>query len=84
LPSTALIVAVEFAWLHCGRALIRSRLWEPDLRVAADALPSLGLMIAEEIGSIDGNETEARLERANTVLLWGEPGSDTVQTDRQG
>jgi len=28
-PQTALVVAVERAWLHCGRALIRSRLWEP-------------------------------------------------------
>ena len=84
LPSTGLIVMVELAWLHCGRALIRSRLWEPDARIAADALPTLGSMIAEEIGGIDPQETEARLERANTALLWGEPGSDSAQTDRQG
>jgi uncharacterized protein len=83
-PSTGLVVAVELAWLHCGRALIRSRLWEPDARVAADALPTLGSMIAEEIGGIDPQETEARLERANTALLWGEPGGDPAQTDRQG
>jgi hypothetical protein len=40
---------------------------------SADALPSLGTMIAEEIGDIDAAETEAKLERSNTVLLWGEP-----------
>jgi PPOX class probable FMN-dependent enzyme len=74
-PRSALVVAVELAWLHCGRALIRSRLWEPDAQVAADALPSLGAMIAEEIGGIDARETEARLERANTALLWGEPAT---------
>jgi PPOX class probable FMN-dependent enzyme len=73
LPLSALVVAVELAWLHCGRALIRSRLWEPDAQVAADTLPSLGAMIAEEIGGIDASEAEARLERANTALLWGEP-----------
>lgn len=84
LPSTGLIVAVELAWLHCGRALIRSRLWEPDARVAADALPTLGSMIAEEIGGIDVQETEERLDRANTALLWGEPGRDVAETDRQG
>lgn len=71
-PQSGLVVAVEFAWLHCGRALIRSRLWEPDAYAAADALPTLGSMIAEEICDIDVNETEARLERANTTLLWGE------------
>jgi PPOX class probable FMN-dependent enzyme len=75
LPQSALAVAVDLAWLHCGRALIRSRLWEPDARAAPDALPSLGSMIAEEIGGIDAGETEARLERANTALLWGEPAA---------
>jgi len=47
-------------------------LWETDARVPSDALPTLGSMIAEEIGGIDASETEARLERANTTLLWGE------------
>jgi hypothetical protein len=41
-------------------------------------------MIAKEIGGIDPQETEARLERANTAFLWGEPGSEAAQTDRQG
>ena len=74
-PRSALVVAIGLAWLHCGRALIRSRLWEPDAQVALDALPSLGAMIAEEIGAIDAREAEARLERANTALLWGEPAT---------
>jgi uncharacterized protein len=71
-PQTALVVTVERAWLHCGRALIRSRLWEPGSYPVADALPSLGAMIAEQIGDISAEEAEAKLERANTVLLWGE------------
>jgi PPOX class probable FMN-dependent enzyme len=75
LPRSALVVAVELAWLHCGRALIRSRLWDLDARVAADALPSLGTMVAAEIGGIDADETEARLERANTELLWEDPAA---------
>ena len=64
---------MELAWLHCGRALIRSRLWEPGSYPAADVLPSLGAMVAEEIGDISAGDAEARLERANTVMLWGEP-----------
>ena len=74
-PQTALVVAVDPAWLHCGRALIRSRLWDSGSYPAADALPSLGSMIAEDIGDIGTAEAEAKLERANTVLLWGEPPS---------
>jgi hypothetical protein len=72
-----MLIAVEQAWLHCGRALIRSRLWDPETQVASNALPTLGTMIAEQIGGIDACETEARLERANTSLLWGEPTRGT-------
>jgi PPOX class probable FMN-dependent enzyme len=41
-PKSGLVVTVEHAWLHCGKALIRSRLWEPEAQVAPDALPTLG------------------------------------------
>jgi PPOX class probable FMN-dependent enzyme len=74
-PQSALVITVELAWLHCGRALIRSRLWQPDSYPANNALPSLGMMIAQEIGGIDSDDVEVRLERANTVLLWGEPAT---------
>jgi uncharacterized protein len=74
-PQSALVITVELAWLHCGRALIRSRLWQPDSYPANNALPSLGMMIAQEIGGIAPADVEVRLERANTVLLWSEPAT---------
>jgi hypothetical protein len=51
---------------HGGRDLL-------DRHLGRFALPTLGSMIAEEIGGIDVEETEARLDGANTALLWGEP-----------
>jgi PPOX class probable FMN-dependent enzyme len=72
-PLSGLLVAVELAWLHCGRALIRSRIWDTETQVAPDALPSLGQMLAEQIAGVEAAEAEARLEMANGVLLWGEP-----------
>jgi PPOX class probable FMN-dependent enzyme len=72
-PLTALVVAVDLSWLHCGRALIRSRLWDMDARAAPDALPGLGQMLADQIAGVDAAEAEARLEKANGALLWGEP-----------
>jgi len=72
-PLSALVVAVESAWLHCGRALIRSRLWEPEARVAPDALPTLGQMLTDQIAGVDAADADARLLRANTALLWGGP-----------
>ena len=73
MPRSGLIVAVALAWLHCGRALIRSKLWEADSRVGADALPSLGSMLADQIAGVEAAEAEARLAKANGALLWGEP-----------
>jgi hypothetical protein len=71
-PLSALVVAVELAWLHCGRAFIRSRLWDADTQVAPDALPTLGRMLADQIAGVDAADAEARLEKANGALLWGE------------
>lgn len=74
-PRSGLIVTVEQAWLHCGKALIRSRLWEAEAHVAPDALPTLGKMLADQIAGVDAAEADARLENANKNKLWGEPGS---------
>lgn len=70
-PRSALIVNVEQAWLHCGKALIRSRLWNPEAKVAPDALPTLGKMLADQIVGVTAAEADARLESANQNKLWG-------------
>jgi PPOX class probable FMN-dependent enzyme len=74
-PRSALLVTVEQAWLHCGKALIRSRLWAPEAKVAPDALPTLGKMLADQIAGVDAEKADARLENANKNKLWGEPTS---------
>src|SRR5262245_35680759 len=71
-PRSALIVTVTEAWLHCGKALIRSRLWESDAKVAPDALPTLGKMLADQVAGADAAQADARLEAANKNRLWGE------------
>jgi uncharacterized protein len=71
-PQSALVIAIEKVFFHCGRALIRSRLWEAETHAPAGALPSLGQMLADQIAGVDAADAEARLERAN-AMLWGEP-----------
>lgn len=70
-PQSALSVTVTQAWLHCGKALIRSRLWNPDAKVHPDALPTLGKMLADQVAGADAAQTDARLEDANKNKLWG-------------
>lgn len=47
-PRLMIIVAVREAFLHCGKALKRSRLWHDDYRVEKKDFPSLGRMIVEQ------------------------------------
>jgi len=46
-PMLAIVVEVEQVYFHCGRALIRSRLWDPASQALADELPSAGEIAAE-------------------------------------
>jgi hypothetical protein len=48
-PEVAILVAVAEAFLHCSKALIRSRLWEADAQVDRKTLPTLGRMIADVV-----------------------------------
>lgn len=45
LPQLALLVHVEEAFFHCGKALKRSALWSDDGRVDRSALPSMGELL---------------------------------------
>jgi uncharacterized protein len=49
-PAVVLRVAVREAYLHCGKALMRSRLWSPEARTDRSELPTLGVMLREQTG----------------------------------
>lgn len=57
LPISALIISVEEAFLHCAKALIRSRLWHDDYKVSRSELPSYGRMLKDQIEIGDSVET---------------------------
>lgn len=48
LPLSAIVVRVEEAYLHCGRALKRARLWDPTTFAPRGTLPPLGQMLADQ------------------------------------
>lgn len=55
-PRSALRLTVEEAFLHCGKALIRSRLWQNDYKVDRSVLPSYGQMLKDQIDVCDSAE----------------------------
>ena len=61
-PKAGILVEVEEAFLHCAKALIRSRLWDSETRIDRAAFPSLGRMLADQVGGVDVAEADARVE----------------------
>ena len=55
-PKSALLLTVEEAFLHCGKALIRSRLWHGDYKIDRSELPSYGRMMKDQIEICDSVE----------------------------
>lgn len=55
-PRSALVVDVVEAFLHCGKALIRSRLWHDDYKVDRAELPSYARMLKDQIEIADTAE----------------------------
>jgi uncharacterized protein len=60
LPIAVLHVSVEQAYLHCGKALMRSGFWDPALHVDRATLPSIGEMIRDQTSGADA-ETQAEM-----------------------
>jgi uncharacterized protein len=57
-PRVVVEIGIEDAYLHCAKALMRSRLWSGDHRIDRSAFPSLGQMIKEQSGSAEPVETQ--------------------------
>jgi PPOX class probable FMN-dependent enzyme len=73
-PAVAILVETQEVFLHCSKALIRSRLWQEDARVDRKVLPSLGRMIAEVVERQPAAATVAdydeRIAKSNTETLY--------------
>lgn len=48
-PKVIIRVTVEEAFLHCAKALKRSRLWDPSVQQDRKQMPSLARMILEQV-----------------------------------
>jgi hypothetical protein len=57
-PATVLVVRLGEAYLHCAKALMRSRLWSDDVRVDRSVLPSMGQMLKDQIGLAEEPESQ--------------------------
>ena len=69
LPISLLRVRVQQAYLHCGKALMRSGLWNPAVQIDRSEMPSMGQMLKEQINSEAPAETQPEMiERYRQTL----------------
>jgi len=69
-PASALEIRVREVFFHCGKAMIRSQLWNPDRHVPRGAFPTLGRVIADQIGGLDAEATDRNLEESYKSRLY--------------
>ena len=67
LPRAVLQVAVSEAYFHCGKALMRSKLWTAE-RVERKVMPSIGEVIHDQTGLGERESQEVIYERYKTQL----------------
>ena len=70
-PELALVVTVEQAFIHCGKCMIRSRLWEAQSWPSDDALPSQAQCLIAHGRLAEGvEEVQASIELARQTRLY--------------
>jgi len=69
-PISVIVVKVEEAFLHCAKAFMRSKLWDPTARVDRKQLPTLGKMIADQVAGVDPGLAEAAVQHSNRHELY--------------
>ncbi len=51
-PKIGLVIAIEEAFLHCGKALVRSKLWDASRQIDRASLPSYAEMLLDHVGGL--------------------------------
>jgi uncharacterized protein len=70
-PRSVLRVTVREAFLHCAKALIRSRLWKDDYKIDRSAMPPYAQMLKEQTGVAQTTEQiQAAIDDSYTNKLY--------------
>lgn len=62
-PKLVIRVQVTAAYLHCAKALLRSRLWSDAARVERTRMPTMGAMLNDQLGLSSPPETREAMEQ---------------------
>ena len=71
-PRCAIVVSVRQAYLHCAKALLRSKLWTGEYAQPKGTFPSIARMVGDQVGMTEEQKKagDARVEIAYRDGLW--------------
>ncbi|MDE0699567.1 MAG: pyridoxamine 5'-phosphate oxidase family protein [Acidimicrobiaceae bacterium] len=69
-PVSGLRITITDAFLHCGRALLRARLWDPEAQIDRGDYPTYGQVLADQIAGANAQEIDASEDEANREQLY--------------
>ncbi len=61
-PKIALLITIEEAFVHCGKAMTRSKLWDPDTQIDRSILVSYSQMLLEHTAGLSP-EDNAKMDK---------------------
>lgn len=56
-PKSCIVVNVEEAFLHCAKAFMRSKLWDPNSQINRTEFPTMGEMLKDHLKTDEPAET---------------------------
>ena len=57
-PSLAIRVSVDSVYLHCAKALMRSKLWDSTHQIERSQMPTMGEMLRHQVRQFKGEEMD--------------------------
>lgn len=63
-PKVGIVISIEEAFLHCAKALVRSKLWDAEHQIDRSTLPSYAEMLLDHVNGL----TEAQNERQSHIM----------------
>jgi len=69
-PVAGILVNVEQAFLHCAKALVRSKLWAAESQIQRHTFPSLGTMLADQIAGVEATQADRDIEESLQNRLY--------------
>jgi PPOX class probable FMN-dependent enzyme len=71
IPRSGLVIKVEEVYLHCAKALIRSKLWDPETQVERSAFPTMGQVFKDQIDEIDdADQADREIQEGYVTRLY--------------